>query len=238
VYSDSARAPLSPYLAEGVAFADKLGTPVIVAVDMKHIFPVTFIRSRLELLQSLKGQNVDLDQLAAAVASVRGMMLGITATDQVYGKIKVDFDQDVPLTAELAKPLLLEALANHGAMIEEFTQWQCAVNGKEITLGGYLQKSGRQRVFSPNIQAYNVRSASVYGAGVGPYGGFHAGGATAYQYAYNPKLSLALQSQQSAQIRTQERIRGNTSANLIMQGLQAETGEIRRKMTEKYQVEF
>ena len=63
-------------------------------------------------------------------------------------------------------------------------------------------------------------------------------GASSCQYAYNPRLSLALQGQQSAQIRTQERIRGNTSANLIMQGLQAETGEIRRKMTQKYQVEF
>ncbi len=148
VYSDSSRAPLSPYLAEGVAYADKLGTPIIVAVDMKHIFPASFIRTRLESLQCLKGQNVDRDQLAAALASVRGMMLGVTATDQVYGKIKVDFDQDVPLTPELAKPLLLEALANHGAMIEEFYQWKCEVSGKEITLGGYLERSGRQRIFS------------------------------------------------------------------------------------------
>lgn len=147
--------------------------------------------------------SFDLDQLAAALASIRGLTLGMTVTDQVYGKVKVDFDQDVPLTPELAKPLLLEALANHGAMIEEFTQWECAVSGKEITLGGY-------------------RAGAAYG----------------YQYAYNPQLSLALQGQQSAQIRTQERIRGNTSANLIVQGLQAETGEIRRKMTEKYQVEF
>mgnify|MGYP001390895990 CR=1 FL=1 len=353
VYSDSGRVPLSAYLAEGVGFADKLGTPIIVAVDLKHIFPASFIRTRLESLESLKGQTVDLDQLAAALASIRGMTLGMTVTDQVYGKVKVDFDQDVPLTPELAKPLLLEALANHGAMIEEFTQWECAVSGKDITLGGYLQDSGRRRIFSlldappelhssaspspsesqasdrqyaalasqqyfksvtgllgdlrgkrnsdeyvswgqvglwfekyaakidqlpilhvdpelvdwganvsaqlrqaesamkgigartgyrlteaPNIQAYDVRTATAYGAGVGPYGGYRAGAAYGYQYAYNPQLSLALQGQQSAQIRTQERIRGNTSANLIVQGLQAETGEIRRKMTEKYQVEF
>jgi hypothetical protein len=356
VYSESSRMPLSPYLLEGVGFADKLGTPVIVAVDLKHVFPVAFIRGRVAAVESLKGRNLDLDQLSTALASVRGMMLGITITDQIYGKVKLDFEQAVPLTAELAKPLLLEALANHGAMIEEFKDWQAEVKGNEITLGGNLQRGGMQRIFSlldappamhaaapaapatpadvqqteqkylalasqqyfksvtsllddlsgkrksdefvtwgqvglwfekyaaridqlpilhvdadlldwgtnvsaqlrqaetsmkgigaqtgyrlataPNVQAYNTRTEAVAGVGVGPYGGYRAGGGYAYQYAYNPKLSLALQSQQSAQIRTEERIRGNTSANLIMQGLQAETGEIRKRMTEKYQVEF
>lgn len=353
VYSESGRTPLSPYLMEGVGFADKLGTPIIVAVDLKHVFPVAFIRGRLGSLGSLKGQNFDLDQLSTVLAGVKGMMLGITITDQIYGKIKLDFDQAVPLTAELAKPLLLEALANHGAMIEEFKEWQAEVKGNEITLGGYLQQGGMQRIFSlldappamhtpaattpadvqqteqkylalasqqyfksvasllddlsgkrksdefvtwgqvglwfekyaaridqlpilhvdpdmiawgsnvssqlrqaetsmkgigvqtgyrlataPNVQAYNTQTETAFGAGVGPYGGYRVGGAYAYQYAYDPKLSLALQSQQNAQIRTEERIRGNTSANLIMQGLQAETGEIRKRMTEKYQVEF
>ena len=119
VYSDPSRMPLSPYLVEGVGFADKLGTPIIVAVDLKHVFPVAFIRGRLGSLKTLQGQNLDLDALSTAMAGVKGMTLGITVTDRVYGKVKVDFEQAVPLTAELAKPLLLEALANHGAMIEE-----------------------------------------------------------------------------------------------------------------------
>ena len=52
VYSDSSRMPLSPYLVEGVGFADKLGTPIIVAVDLKHVFPAAFIRGRLDSLPS------------------------------------------------------------------------------------------------------------------------------------------------------------------------------------------
>jgi hypothetical protein len=103
---------------------------------------------------------------------------------------------------------------------------------------GIGAQTGYRLATAPNVQAYNTRTETAFGAGIGPYGGYRAGGAYAYQYAYNPKLSLALQGQQSAQIRTEERIRGNTSANLIMQGLQAETGEIRKRMTEKYQVEF
>jgi copper chaperone CopZ len=148
VYSESGRVPLSPYLADGIGFADKLGTPVIVAVDLKHVFSTAFIRDRLDSVQSLAGQNVDLDQLSTSLAGVQGMMLGLTITDQVNGMVKVDFDQEVTLTAAQAKPLLLEALANHGATIDEFQQWECVVRGKEITLAGALQQSGMRRVFS------------------------------------------------------------------------------------------
>ena len=108
----------------------------------------------------------------------------------------------------------------------------------ESAMKGIGAQTGYRLATAPNVQAYNTRTEAVSGVGVGPYGGYRAGGGYAYQSVYNPKLSLALQGQQSAQIRTEERIRGNTSANLIMQGLQAETGEIRKRMTEKYQVEF
>lgn len=124
----------------------------------------------------------------------------------------------------------------------ELVDWGANVSAQlrqaETAMKGIGAKTGYRLATTPDVQAYSVRTATAYGAGVGPYGGYRAGGAYAYQYAYNPKLSLALTGQQDAQIRTEERIRGNTSANLIMQGLQAETGEIRRKMTEKYQVEF
>jgi hypothetical protein len=124
----------------------------------------------------------------------------------------------------------------------DLINWGSHVSDQLRQAQSAMQGIGTQTAYrmatTPNVQAYNVRSTTVAGAGVGPYGGYRAGAATAYQYAYNPKLSMALQGQQDAQIRTEERISGNTSANLIMQGLQAETGEIRKRMTQKYQVEF
>ena len=67
----------------------------------------------------------------------------------------------------------------------------------ESSMKGIGAQTGYRLATAPNVQAYNTRTETAFGAGVGPYGGYRAGGAYAYQYAYNPKLSLALQGQQS-----------------------------------------
>jgi hypothetical protein len=74
--------------------------------------------------------------------------MGLSITDHVSGAVKVDFDKDVSMTEEYAKPLLLAALSNHGVMINEFNDWKIQVAGKEMLLRGSLQQSGIQRVCS------------------------------------------------------------------------------------------
>lgn len=351
VYSDSSRKPLTGYLTEAEGYADKVGTPIVLAIDLQHALSPDFIRSRLESAKSLQGKKIDLDQLASVLASIRGITVGITITDQVFGGIKVDFEQDVTIMKDFAKPLLLEALANHGAMIQEFNDWKAEVGGKEILLKGPLYQSGTQRICSvldappalhpieqqasasqgdgqpdkslvaratqqyfnaiglllkdlrsedrkhetitpgliaiwykryaekidalpilhvdpemvqfgadmanalrqsqnamqsvgersamritnkPDAAVYNT--ATAWRGGVGPYGGWGVQGA--YAYRYNPRASLALEGEQEAKIREQERIRGYGNANQIMQGAEVAMANMRRKMTEKYNVEF
>ncbi len=147
-YSSTSREPLGEYLAEAEGFADKNGTPIILAMNLEHVFSPSYIRDRLNSAESLKGKTVDLDQLAKLLASIRGATLGITITDRVFGGLKVDFSEDVSMTAEFAKPLLLEVLGNHGAMIQEFNDWKMQVNGKEVLLRGPLYRSGMQRILS------------------------------------------------------------------------------------------
>ena len=44
--------------------------------------------------------------------------------------------------------------------------------------------------------------------------------------------------QEQSRIRTQERARGNMSANLMLQQVNQATADVRAKMTNKYKVEF
>ena len=147
-YSSSSPEPLGAYLSEAEGFADKNGTPIILAINLEDVFSPSFIRHRLNSAESLKGKNVDLDQLAKLLASIRGATLGITITDHMFGGLKVDFSEDVSMTKEFAKPLLLEVLGNRGAMIQEFKDWKVQVGGKQILLRGQLFKSGVQRICS------------------------------------------------------------------------------------------
>ncbi len=146
VFALKGRKPLAPYLAETENYAKN--TPILLAIDLEHVLSPKFIRSKLGTMKSLQGQKVNLDQLAAALASVRGATLGIEITDHVFGGLKVDFDSDITLMKDFAKPLLLECLGNHGAMIQEFNDWNVKVTAHEILLKGPLGSSGTQRIFS------------------------------------------------------------------------------------------
>ncbi len=145
-YASNNPEPLGEYLAEAEGYADKNGTPIILAINLENVFSPSFIRDRLNSAESLQGKTVDLDQLAKVMASIRGATLGITITDRVVGGLKVDFSEDASMTAEFAKPLLLEVLGRHGAMIQEFNDWTMQVSGKQMLLRGSLFKSGLQRI--------------------------------------------------------------------------------------------
>lgn len=173
-YSSSSPEPLGEYLKEAEGYADKNGTPIVLAMNLEHVFSRSFIRHRLDSAESLKGKNVDLDQLANVLASIRGVTLGVTITDHMFGGLKVDFADDASMTAGFAKELLLEVLGNHGAMIQEFNDWKVQVNGKQVLLRGPLYQSGAQRICSvldtpadlrpletPNLKAGEVNESLV-----------------------------------------------------------------------------
>ncbi len=351
-FSSSNTKPLGEYLTEAEGYSVQKKTPIILAIDLQHVLSPKLIRSRLGSAESLKGKEVDLDQLANVLASIRGATLGVNVTDHFFGGLKVDFTEDVSIMKDFAKPLLLEVLAKHGAMIQEFNDWDVAVGGKEILLRGSFTASGIQRVCSildtpadlrasepsqgpdgkpskdlvaqttlqyykmlaqflgdlrnqeqtaqtetpglvamwykqyankidalpvlhvdPELvqfgaqvsgalrqaqgamqgagvqeasgianmqgaQVYDYQEASGTGVAVGPYGGAAAVSGYAYRYAYNPWASLRDDGQQVAQIQMNARIKGYSSANKTMDAIEVSMGNVRKKLTEKYQIEF
>ncbi len=158
-YSSSNTHPLSEYLTEAESFSVEKKTPIILAIDLQHVLSPKLIRSRLGSAESLKGKTVDLDQLAKVLASIRGATLGVNVTDHFFGGLKVDFAEDVSMMKDYAKPLLLEVLARHGAMIQEFSTWDIEVGGKEILLRGSFTSSGIQRVCSILDTPADLRAA-------------------------------------------------------------------------------
>ncbi|HZL89993.1 MAG TPA: hypothetical protein VFB96_16615 [Pirellulaceae bacterium] len=140
---------LSPYLAEAFSFANELGTPIVLALDLEHATSADQIRLVLASEPKFEEETgVAIEKAATFLTSIRGVTLGITLADKPFGKIKVDFEQDVPFTPDVAKSLLLKALARRGATIDEIEGWTAKVNGKQITVEGYLEKSGTRRIFS------------------------------------------------------------------------------------------
>lgn len=164
-YYDNSLLGLSDYLAEAQTFADA-GSPIIVALDLTHVVSPQMVRSRLDSMETLKGKQVDMDQVAKALASIRGISLGVTVQDSMIGAVKVDFSEDITSLNDFAKPLLLEILGNQGMMIDEIESWDVAVSSKRVQLTGPLYASGLRRIFSlidtpPSLQQAKNKSAQA-----------------------------------------------------------------------------
>lgn len=138
----------SPYLNEAFRFANDIGTPIILAIDLQDVATEETIREALKASEKYAAAK-NLDTLVKFLMGIRGVTLGITLqTDQPFGKVKVDFSDDVPVSAEEGKAMLLHALSERGAMLEELVDWTPNVAGKQITLEGTLTASGVKRLSS------------------------------------------------------------------------------------------
>ncbi|MHB8897723.1 MAG: hypothetical protein ACYC6Y_03145 [Thermoguttaceae bacterium] len=139
---------LSPYLRQAAAYPETVGTEIIMALDLENAADPGLVRQNLENTQAVKGKDVDLDQLARVLASVRGVTLGIRVTTNVTGSLRIDFSEDVTMTADYAKALILEKLARFGASIDEFYDWDLRVAKNTLFLSGTLSVKGLRRILT------------------------------------------------------------------------------------------
>jgi hypothetical protein len=331
---------LSSYLKEAQQFAES-SAHIIMAMDLEDVVPLELIKQRLSESETLAGKQVDVDTIAKVLSSIRGVTLGITAADQRNGSIKVDFRENVAPIRDFAKPLLLEALANNGAMINEFEEWEVHVAERQVRLQGRFEQSGMQRLMSlldvpPALQQAaatsdqnnqqqeeqrvvlasqqyfksirsllddlrndkkNVKTMGSIGTWFGTYArridrlpilnvdpelvdygkfvsqslrggqtqvttaaarsrigqqqvpqqydvntyyqpvGANLGGAYGW-YGWSAQANVRATEQAKARVRTQEKIQGSMSANLVLQQIDDATNNIRVGLTQKYNAEF
>ncbi len=141
-------AALSPYLQRAAEYSDDAGTEVIIAIDLEGVFYPASVHDYLKSKELLDQSNVDREELARLLAGVQGVRMGIRIGERPFGKVVVDFAEDVSVTAPFAKPLLLEILADVGATVGALAEWKPAVQGTTISLEGYLSPDGMRRVMS------------------------------------------------------------------------------------------
>lgn len=139
---------LSPYLQEASSYPDNVGTEIILALDLEYAVSRNRAQEGLKDSRALQGQNVDRNELASVLASVRGVTLGVRTGERLVGKLRVDFAHDPSMMAAYAKPLLLEILAELGASLNDFSQWTAEIRGNTVFLGGELSVKGLQRILS------------------------------------------------------------------------------------------
>ena len=140
---------LPPYLEEAVGYAQQ-GTEFVVAVDLQDAVALRDALAQLEGVDNpvLNAATIDSGELAELLASVQGVMLGVTFGERAFGMIKLDFGRDASMLAGIVHPLFLAILEQRGLMIDEFYDWKAKVEGPRVMFGGYLTGSGLMRLTS------------------------------------------------------------------------------------------
>ena len=139
---------LSDYLQKAAGYSDEAGTEIIMALDLEGVFAPARIDGYLKSKKSLDEIQVDRAALARLLAALEGVRVGIRIGETPFGKLTVDFRDQVSLAPETAKKVLLEILAGAGTMIDDLSHWKPDVQGTTISLSGNLSPGGLRKMLS------------------------------------------------------------------------------------------
>jgi hypothetical protein len=146
--ASAASTNLTPYLKEQAAVPERVGTEIIMAIDLADALNRERIHQALTNSDVLKTNAIDITAATETIAGIQGVTLGARVTRRAYGVLKLDFTSDTTPIAAVAKPLLLEVLDEAGASINEFNDWKVTVAPRRISIEGELTASGLRRLFS------------------------------------------------------------------------------------------
>ncbi len=137
------RGDVSPYLRAAAGRLDA-NAPIVIALDLADVAALGETRSALRRSRALAAAPVkpDVDAIASLLTSVEGLVLTVSVGEGLHGELRVDFGAATAVLGPLAKPLLLEVLADSGAYLADFDDWQAVARGRSITLSGALSRDG------------------------------------------------------------------------------------------------
>ncbi len=147
--------PISAYLQKAAVYSDEAGSEVIMALDLEGVMSfervAKYLNAHQKEFDEWQAKNklpLKMADVASLLSNVEGIRIGVRVGEQQSSKIAVDLHADATAVASFAKPLLLQALSDKGAMIEDFQSWTAQVKGSEISLAGTLSSDGRRRLLS------------------------------------------------------------------------------------------
>ncbi|MCA9229335.1 MAG: hypothetical protein KDA57_01680 [Planctomycetales bacterium] len=138
---------ISDYLKASVQLANTK-VPILLAIDLKDVVQPHEMEQRLQESPEVKQAGLSIPEAAAVLASLRGAVLRVAVGKDVQGQLRIDFDKPISAIQGIAKELVINALDNLGAHVEDLADWKLELEEKAITMRGPLSTDGQRRVFS------------------------------------------------------------------------------------------
>lgn len=135
------QAELSDYLQSALRLVNDR-VQIMLAIDL------TDVLSPRDIDAKLAEKKADAKVIAPIIAKLRGAALRIAVGAECQGQLQIDFDADVAPLADVAKPLVVQALDNLGFPTDEVSKWEVSLADRSIRMRGVLSTNGQRRVMS------------------------------------------------------------------------------------------
>ena len=80
---------LSPYLQQAFVYATKVGSPIVMAMDIEGVVSPAEVKQKLASYEIIKKANLPVDQVASLIAGAHGITLAVSMQEQAIGAIRV-----------------------------------------------------------------------------------------------------------------------------------------------------
>lgn len=138
---------LSPYLQSALALVNDR-VQILLAIDLTDMLSTQDIEARLAEAPWMADKKADRKAIAQVIGTLRGAALRIAVGSDCQGQLQVDFGADAAPLADVAKPLVLQALDNLGFPAAEISKWEVSLADRSIRLRGALSPDAQRRVMS------------------------------------------------------------------------------------------
>ncbi len=144
---------LSSYLQKAAGYSDDAATDIIMAIDLDGAISweraAKYLKRNNDRFQQFKLSDADLKDAATVLSGVLGVRLGIRLADRPFGKLTVDFRTNPVTLTAIAKPLILQALADAGMKIDDLDDWKnVEITPTTVSMSGYFTTSGLRRAMA------------------------------------------------------------------------------------------
>lgn len=139
---------LSPYLKKAAEGAG--ANTVTIAVDLEDAIDKTLLKLGLPASPTVakKGKGVDLNLLATFLSQVKGLTFSAKVTDQITGRIAVDFPIEPGRFRNTLPDMLREIIEDQGMAIDGLDNWKAEFTDTTFSLSGPLAVADLKRIIS------------------------------------------------------------------------------------------
>jgi hypothetical protein len=138
---------VSSYLQQGIADL-KSGYHIVVALDLGDAVDLALTKRFISQSPLVKGKKVDQDALARVLAGARGIRIGIRVEQNIRATLAGDFSEDIQPFAAVLPGLMLKALDDMGADLDEFPAAAATIDKKTFLITAQLSNKGLQQILS------------------------------------------------------------------------------------------